>query len=89
MLCRNLEIISDKEFEEVNLSIDETILLVDGGFDKTTICEEQHGGMIASLDAEEKISETTGRKFSNPRQQQESLILKGNLEGVRECSIFV
>ncbi|XP_047178228.1 protein NLP4-like isoform X1 [Vigna umbellata] len=89
-LCHSLRVISDKELEEANLSIDEMISSVEGGFDRTVICEElQHKGTVASLDTEEKISETTGRKFSDPRQQQESPILKGNFDCVRECSTSV
>lgn len=89
-VCRSLRVISDKELEEANLSIDEVISLADGGFDSTAICEElQHKGTVLSLDTEEKLSETTGRNFSDPRQQQESPVLKGNLDCVRECSTSV
>ncbi|KAG2391422.1 Protein NLP4-like protein [Vigna angularis] len=89
-LCRSLRVISEKELEEANLSIDEIIFLVDGGFDRTAIFEElQHKGMVASLDNEEKLSETIGTKFSDLRQQQESPLLKGNLDCVRKCSTSV
>ncbi|ESW08013.1 hypothetical protein PHAVU_009G011200 [Phaseolus vulgaris] len=89
-VCRSLRVISDKELVEAKLSIDEGISLADSGFDRTAICEElQHKGTVASLDTEEKLSETTGRKFSDPMRQQKSPILKGNLDCVRESSTSV
>ncbi|RDX72809.1 Protein NLP4, partial [Mucuna pruriens] len=89
-VCHSLRVIRNEELEEANLSVDEVITLADSGFARTAICEElQHKGMVASLDTEEKSSETMGRKFSDPRQQQESPILKGNLDSVRECSTSV
>ncbi|RDY03667.1 40S ribosomal protein S18, partial [Mucuna pruriens] len=64
----------NKELEEANLSVDEVIALTDSGFARTTTCEKlQHKGMVASLDTEEKSSETMGRKFSDPRYIRRSL----------------
>lgn len=89
-VCRTLRVITDKELEEANLSVGEVIGLADNGFARTAICAEpQHKGIVASLDAEENSSETVGRKFSVLRQHQESPILKGNLDCVRECSTSV
>ncbi|KAG5033742.1 hypothetical protein AAZX31_04G016800 [Glycine max] len=89
-VCRSLRVIRDKELEEANLSVDEVIALADSGFARNAIFSEpQYKGMVASLDAEEKSSETMGRKFSDLRQQQESPILKGNLDCVKECSTSV
>lgn len=89
-VCRSLRVIREKELEEANLSVNEVIALADSGFTRDEICSEpQQKGMVASLDTEEKSSETMGRKFSEPRQQQESPILKGNLDCVRECSTSV
>ncbi|CAJ1973141.1 unnamed protein product [Sphenostylis stenocarpa] len=89
-ICRSLRVISDNELEEAKLSTDKVISVADSGFSRSAICEElQHKGIVSSLDTEEKLSETIGRKFSDPRQQQESLILKGNPDCVRECSTSV
>ncbi|TKY75326.1 NLP4 protein [Spatholobus suberectus] len=86
-VCDSLRVITDEELEEANLSVDEVMALADNGFARTAICTElQYKGIVASLDTEEKSSETMGRKSSDLRQQQESPILKGNLDCVRECS---
>ncbi|XP_027354743.1 protein NLP4-like isoform X2 [Abrus precatorius] len=89
-VCGSLRVITDEELEETNLSVDEVIALADSGFARTPIWSHlQPKGMVASLETEEKSSETMGRKFSDLRQQQENPILKGNLDCVRECSTSV
>ncbi|XP_020234655.1 protein NLP4 [Cajanus cajan] len=79
-VCCSLRVISDKELEEANLSVDEVIGLADSGVSRTAIC--------SGLQQKEKSSETMCRKFSDLRQQ-ENPILKGNLDCVRECSTSV
>ncbi|KAJ1397567.1 RWP-RK domain [Sesbania bispinosa] len=89
-VCHSLRVIRDKELEETDLSTDEVIALADSGFTRTAICSElQNRMMVPSLGTEENSSETMSRKFSDLRQQQENLILKGNLDCGRESSTFV
>ncbi|KAL2346179.1 hypothetical protein Fmac_000179 [Flemingia macrophylla] len=80
-VCHSLRVISVKELEEANLSIDEVIGLADGGVSRAVICSgPQH---------KEKSSETMYRTFTDLGQQEENPMLKGNLDCVRECSTSV
>lgn len=87
--CRSLRVITDKELERTSSSV-EVMALEDSGFARTVKWSEpQHITSVASLEPEEKSSETVGGKFSDLREHQEDSILKGNIECDRECSPFV
>nr|XP_027190437.1 protein NLP4 isoform X2 [Cicer arietinum] len=89
-VCRNLRVITNKELEKNNLSANEVMDLADSGFASgATWSELQHRRMAASLDGDFFFNETMGGKFSEQTQQQENLILKGDTESGRECSLSV
>ncbi|MED6119229.1 hypothetical protein PIB30_009878 [Stylosanthes scabra] len=94
-VCHSLRVISDKELEEeTNLSVEEVIAHEDSGtFASAAVWPEPlpeplQNQIVASLGTEEKSSETMGTSFSDQRQQQqqESSVLKGNLDSNGECS---
>ena len=88
-VCHSLRVISNKELEEkTNLIVDEVIALADSRVVRFAIWPEPpQSGMVASLDTEEKSSETMGRSSFDLRQQQENHVLKGNLDSAGDREI--
>ncbi|XP_015934088.1 protein NLP4 [Arachis duranensis] len=91
-VCHSLRVISDKELEEeTDFSVEEVIAHEDSGTFASAAAwpEPLQSQIVASLGAQEKSSETMGTSFSDQRQQQqESSVLKGNLDSNGECSTY-
>ncbi|XP_058785536.1 protein NLP5-like isoform X2 [Vicia villosa] len=87
-VCRSLRVITNKELEKNNLSLNEVMAIAaDSGFARNAIRPDlQDRRTAASLGSEEKFIETMSKKFSEQRRRQENLILKEDADHGRECS---